>query len=123
MKIATLTGAGLFVLLVAAAGPIRAVRAQQPAQQQTPPAAAQPQQAAPAPLASQPFSDVPRDHWAFEAVEKLRQRGIITGYPGGTFNPPAAATRQASRSTPAPAKSSARQNTPRAAAKPAPASR
>lgn len=29
-----------------------------------------------------PFKDVPRDHWAFAAVEKLRQEGIVVGYPG-----------------------------------------
>ena len=30
---------------------------------------------------SWPFSDVPKDHWAAAAVETLRQRGIVTGYP------------------------------------------
>lgn len=34
---------------------------------------------------SGPFSDVPRDHWAFEAVEKLRKAGIVQGYPDGTY--------------------------------------
>lgn len=28
-----------------------------------------------------PFSDVPKDHWAAAAVETLRQRGIVVGYP------------------------------------------
>ena len=37
--------------------------------------------------ASAPFSDVPSKHWAYWAVEKLRRRGIVTGYPGGTFHP------------------------------------
>ena len=30
---------------------------------------------------SRPFSDVLRGHWAAAAVETLRQRGIVTGYP------------------------------------------
>ena len=28
-----------------------------------------------------PFPDVPKDHWAAAAVETLRQRGIVVGYP------------------------------------------
>ena len=32
-----------------------------------------------------PFKDVPRGHWAFAAVEKLRQSGIVIGYPDGAF--------------------------------------
>ncbi len=32
-----------------------------------------------------PFPDVPPNHWAFEAVEKLRNAGILIGYPDGTF--------------------------------------
>jgi hypothetical protein len=34
-----------------------------------------------APIRSTPFPDVPRDHWAFEAVEDLRKLGILRGYP------------------------------------------
>ena len=42
----------------------------------------------PAPVRDTPFPDVPRDHWAFDAVEQLRQRGIVRGYPPqGTFKP------------------------------------
>ena len=37
-----------------------------------------------------PFRDVPRDHWAHNAVETLRQKGIIVGYPAGTFSRPGA---------------------------------
>ncbi|HET6386917.1 MAG TPA: hypothetical protein VFJ58_26295 [Armatimonadota bacterium] len=37
--------------------------------------------------ASQPFPDVPRDHWAAHAVELLRERGIVIGYPPAP-NPP-----------------------------------
>ena len=33
------------------------------------------------PVRSTPFPDVPRNHWAFDAVEQLRQRGILRGYP------------------------------------------
>ena len=29
-----------------------------------------------------PFADVPRDHWAYQAVERLRQMGILIGCPG-----------------------------------------
>jgi len=32
------------------------------------------------------FSDVPRDHWAYEDLEYLAARGIITGLPGGRYN-------------------------------------
>ena len=35
----------------------------------------------PAPVRTTPFPDVPRDHWAYDAVEQLRQRGILRGYP------------------------------------------
>jgi len=33
------------------------------------------------PVSGGPFSDVPKDHWAAAAVETLRQRGIVVGYP------------------------------------------
>src|SRR5688572_13762788 len=29
------------------------------------------------------FVDVPEDHWAYRAVENLRKRGVIVGYPDG----------------------------------------
>ena len=32
------------------------------------------------------FTDVPRDHWAYEDLEYLAARGIITGLPGGQYN-------------------------------------
>ena len=35
----------------------------------------------PAPRRTEPFPDVPKDHWAYDAVEQLRQRGILRGYP------------------------------------------
>src|SRR5215210_4410797 len=36
-------------------------------------------------LAQTPLSDVPANHWAYDAVNELASRGIITGYPEGTF--------------------------------------
>ena len=36
-------------------------------------------------FAQQPFSDVPLDHWAYNAVNKLAETGLIEGYPDGTF--------------------------------------
>ena len=32
------------------------------------------------------FVDVPIDHWAYEDIVYLNERGIITGLPGGEFN-------------------------------------
>ena len=32
-----------------------------------------------------PFSDVPKNHWAFDAIETLFDKGIFEGYPDGTF--------------------------------------
>ncbi|MBO4548636.1 MAG: S-layer homology domain-containing protein, partial [Abditibacteriota bacterium] len=29
------------------------------------------------------FSDVPRDHWAYDAVSELESLGLVTGYPDG----------------------------------------
>lgn len=29
------------------------------------------------------FPDVPKDHWAYKAVEELREAGILVGYPDG----------------------------------------
>ncbi|MCE5200300.1 MAG: S-layer homology domain-containing protein [Armatimonadota bacterium] len=40
--------------------------------------------AAPA-FAQGPFTDVPTDHWAYDAVNRLQQDGVIIGYPDGTF--------------------------------------
>ncbi|QTA37316.1 S-layer homology domain-containing protein [Thermosipho ferrireducens] len=31
------------------------------------------------------INDVPKNHWAYEAVTQLEEAGIITGYPDGTF--------------------------------------
>ena len=35
--------------------------------------------------ASNPFSDVPADHWAYDAVAQLANDGVITGYADSTF--------------------------------------
>lgn len=33
-------------------------------------------------------SDIPKDHWAYEAVETLIREGLMKGYPDGTFKGP-----------------------------------
>ncbi|MBP5274365.1 MAG: S-layer homology domain-containing protein [Abditibacteriota bacterium] len=39
-----------------------------------------------APLfAESAFSDVPRDHWAYDAISELEDAGLIVGYPDGEF--------------------------------------
>jgi hypothetical protein len=35
--------------------------------------------------AEERFKDVPKDHWAAEAVNKLADAGVLKGYPDGTF--------------------------------------
>lgn len=35
--------------------------------------------------ASNPFSDVPADSWAYDAVATLSADGVIDGYPDGTY--------------------------------------
>jgi len=37
------------------------------------------------PAFANPFSDVPAKHWAYDAVNKLTQAGIVDGYGDGTF--------------------------------------
>jgi hypothetical protein len=39
------------------------------------------------------FKDVAQDHWALRYIETARQRGIIGGYPDGTFRPNQPVTR------------------------------
>lgn len=36
--------------------------------------------------AANPFSDVPADHWAYDAVSQLAKDGVIEGYGDSTFN-------------------------------------
>jgi outer membrane murein-binding lipoprotein Lpp len=43
--------------------------------------------------ANGPFADVPTDHWAYNSVEKLRDAGIVIGYPDGTYGGRRAMTR------------------------------
>lgn len=40
------------------------------------------------------FSDVPNDYWAYEAITKLAEDGVITGYPDKSFKPDASVTRE-----------------------------
>jgi len=42
-----------------------------------------------------PFSDVPFSHWSYDAVNKLAAKGILQGYPDGTFKGHKAVTRYA----------------------------
>lgn len=39
------------------------------------------------------FTDVPKDHWAYDDLKYLVDRGIITGLPGGKYNGDAALDR------------------------------
>lgn len=36
-------------------------------------------------FASNPFMDLPGNHWAYDAVSQLASRGIVAGYPDGTW--------------------------------------
>jgi len=37
------------------------------------------------PVYAGPFTDVPVDHWAYDAIDKLQSEGFVEGYPDGTF--------------------------------------
>jgi hypothetical protein len=37
------------------------------------------------PALANPFVDVPLNHWAYDAVQSLAAKGIVIGYPDGTF--------------------------------------
>lgn len=37
------------------------------------------------PVLANPFVDVPLTHWAYDAVQALSAKGVIVGYPDGTF--------------------------------------
>lgn len=41
----------------------------------------------PTPPARKTFSDLPSTHWASSCVEKLAERGVVSGNPDGTFKP------------------------------------
>jgi hypothetical protein len=46
-----------------------------------------------APAAAQPFADVPTDHWAYDAIAELAAKGLVEGYPDGSFRGDRAMTR------------------------------
>ena len=37
------------------------------------------------PALANPFVDVPLTHWAYDAVQVLAAKGVIIGYPDGTY--------------------------------------
>ncbi|MDI9388278.1 MAG: S-layer homology domain-containing protein, partial [Synergistota bacterium] len=41
--------------------------------------------AAPAFANVNPFMDVPMNHWAYDAIGQLAARGVLSGYPDGTY--------------------------------------
>ena len=41
--------------------------------------------AAPVFAATNPFMDVPMNHWAYDAIGQLAAHGILSGYPDGTY--------------------------------------
>ena len=41
--------------------------------------------AAPAFAVTNPFMDVPMNHWAYDAIGQLAARGVLSGYPDGTY--------------------------------------
>ena len=43
--------------------------------------------------ADEVFADVPMNHWAKDAIAKVKAEGWISGYPDGTFKPNAPITR------------------------------
>jgi len=45
------------------------------------------------PVFAAQFPDVPTDHWAYAAVQDLSDKGVIIGYPDGTFSGKRALTR------------------------------
>jgi len=45
------------------------------------------------PAFAQPFADVPTNHWAYDAIAELAAKGLIEGYPDGTFKGDRAMTR------------------------------
>jgi len=49
--------------------------------------------AVPALASTNPFMDVPASHWAYDAVAQLASRGVISGYPDGSYKGAQPATR------------------------------
>jgi hypothetical protein len=46
-----------------------------------------------------PFTDVPASHWAYDALSQLAARGVISGYPDGSYKGTRPATRYEIAST------------------------
>ena len=42
--------------------------------------------------ATKNFTDLPSNHWAYSSIQKMREKGIIKGYPDGRFKPSATVT-------------------------------
>ncbi len=49
--------------------------------------------AIPAQAVTNPFMDVPLNHWAYDAIGQLAARGVLSGYPDGTYRGKQPATR------------------------------
>ncbi len=45
------------------------------------------------PAFAQPFADVPTNHWAYDAIAELAAKGLVEGFPDGTFRGDRAMTR------------------------------
>src|ERR1700736_4194277 len=45
------------------------------------------------PAVAQPFADTPTNHWAYDAIAELAAKGLLEGYPDGTFKGDRAMTR------------------------------
>ena len=43
--------------------------------------------ALPAAAAEVTFADVPRDHWAYDYIQEMNRKGVVTGMGGGLFEP------------------------------------
>lgn len=46
------------------------------------------------PTAHAAFTDVPSGHWAYTQVEAMTQKGVLSGYPDGSFRPNTGVTRE-----------------------------
>ena len=46
-----------------------------------------------------PFVDIPSGHWAYDALAQMSARGILSGYPAGTFKGVQPMTRYEAAST------------------------
>ncbi|WP_261753389.1 S-layer homology domain-containing protein [Tenuibacillus multivorans] len=40
------------------------------------------------------YKDVPDNHWAIDSIEQMKELGIMSGYPDGTFGLGEAVTRE-----------------------------